>query len=140
MGTQSIVYVSADTLASWMDERPKEKITILDVRDDDFVGGHIPGAIHFASKSFYENLPKVVEAVKDQKKVIVHCMQSAQRGPSCARVLREQLPEATQVCVLRGGFSEWRRIFAEQPDRLADNDSRCWASNGDYLGAIVTKQ
>ena len=139
LGTQSINYVTAGTLAQWLDSRPKERFAIVDVRDDDFAGGHIPGAMHYASRTFHDNLPYIVDAVKDEKKIIVHCMQSAQRGPSCARVLREKLPEDIEVYVLRGGFSEWRRVFADKPERLAEDDQACWASDGGYIGKVVTK-
>lgn len=43
-------------------------------RDDErSYDGHIAGSLHFASDTFREKLPKLVEAVKDKDTLVFHC-------------------------------------------------------------------
>lgn len=63
---------------------------VVDVRDDDYAGGHIAGCINFPRDNFDEKaevdafilqqiIPRALETV------IVHCFLSQQRGPFCAK-------------------------------------------------------
>ena len=67
-----------------------KQVTIIDVRNDDFVGGHIPSAINIPYSDQWEIdefLDEVLKRVKSmgQSQVVFHCMKSQQRGPYCAR-------------------------------------------------------
>ena len=82
---------------------------IVDVRDDDFAGGNISGALHCSSESFSRsgvyrlagmlcadssnmnigsvdsaNASAVVPVPVKCKLFVFHCMMSQQRGPACA--------------------------------------------------------
>lgn len=35
--------------------------------------GHIAGSMHFSSSTFEENLPKLIEEVKNKETVVFHC-------------------------------------------------------------------
>ena len=106
--------ISASTLRGWMDTRP-DSIAIVDVRDDDRIGGHIRGSINVPASKFYGAVAKLQTALNGRTKVIFHCQLSQQRGPSCANVYTRQLAAKgirnQEVFVLQGGFNEWARAY-----------------------------
>ncbi|KAK0726319.1 Rhodanese-like domain-containing protein [Apiosordaria backusii] len=66
-------------------------IAIIDVRDDDYIGGHIRGALNFPSQTLDATLPTLVRKLEDKETVVFHCALSQQRGPTAAlRYLREK--------------------------------------------------
>ena len=96
----------------------------VDCRDDDNAGGHVMGAMHNPDGAFN------VDLLVDKKGYVVfHCMESARRGPRCARRLHERLcllanedPDVNTpnsraarggptIRVLTGGFDQWCRKF-----------------------------
>ncbi|GAA5884262.1 hypothetical protein JCM6882_002200 [Rhodosporidiobolus microsporus] len=63
---------------------------IVDVRDEDFEGGNIPGAIHAPSDARTDaSVQKLVEQLTDVPRVIFHCSLSQVRGPKTARIYAE---------------------------------------------------
>ena len=96
-------------------KRPLDKdIAIVDVRDADYEGGHITGAIHSPSATFLNGgVDSLRDQVKDKKTVIFHCMLSQvrcvvrvtsplyspltnyYRGPKAARVSGSSAARAT---------------------------------------------
>ena len=67
------------------------KIAVVDVRDDDHVGGHIHGSTHVPSSSLDHRIPETVRVLADKEVVVFHCALSQQRGPSAAlRYVRER--------------------------------------------------
>lgn len=74
----------------WHDCRDDSGATcVLDVRDEDFRGGHIRGCLNIWSENFYED--EDVDALIQKhgltryKQVVVTCFMSQQRGPFCAK-------------------------------------------------------
>jgi rhodanese-related sulfurtransferase len=55
---------------------------IVDVRDDDYVGGHIPGALNIPSRQFPSRVDSLVDELKDNEAVVFTCALSQQRGPN----------------------------------------------------------
>ena len=55
---------------------------IVDVRDDDFEGGHIKGAINVPYHQFSDRVTTLVDELEGKDAVIFHCALSQQRGPS----------------------------------------------------------
>ncbi|KAK3688236.1 phosphoprotein phosphatase-like protein [Podospora appendiculata] len=66
-------------------------IAIIDVRDDDYIGGHIKGAQNFPSRTLEALYPTLVRQLQDKETVVFHCALSQVRGPSAAlRYIRER--------------------------------------------------
>jgi len=84
---------------------------VVDVRDQDFKGGHIPGSIHVPYEQFETHIDDVLKRFSDaSKKYILLCMYSRERGPACAEMLLAKFPSGAtppDVHVLTGGFNAW---------------------------------
>lgn len=66
-------------------------VAVVDVRDSDFIGGHIVGCQNVPTSTHDYRMPELVRTLKDQETVVFHCALSQQRGPSSAlRYLRER--------------------------------------------------
>ncbi|KAK3294541.1 uncharacterized protein B0H64DRAFT_475989 [Chaetomium fimeti] len=66
-------------------------IAIIDVRDDDYIGGHIKGSVNVPSRTLDAMLPTLVRQLQDKETVVFHCALSQQRGPAAAlRYIREK--------------------------------------------------
>ncbi|RYP60113.1 hypothetical protein DL771_010623 [Monosporascus sp. 5C6A] len=73
------------------------KVAIVDVRDDDHIGGHIKSSLHFPSGSLDATMPTLLRQLADKDTVVFHCALSQQRGPSAAlRYLREREAQQAQ--------------------------------------------
>jgi rhodanese-related sulfurtransferase len=59
-------------------------LAIVDVRDSDYIGGHIRSCIHVPSANLEWKLPELVRQLWDKEAVVFHCALSQQRGPSAA--------------------------------------------------------
>lgn len=96
---------------------------IVDLRDEDFFGGHIPGCDHISSRSFVSNVNAAVRRLEGVPLVIFHCLISMHRAPMCAKIYKEsimQLGRHQDVAILEGGFSQWRDLFSGQPSLIED--------------------
>ena len=58
---------------------PKKDFLVVDVRDDDFIGGNIVGAENKPSREFLDNVDKLVKDTKDVPLVVFHCSLSQVR-------------------------------------------------------------
>jgi len=121
---------------------------VVDVRDSDFIGGHIPGCHHVPSVSFNEKCAALIDQLKDVKCVIFHCALSQQRGPTAAKLyahrredklyagtLKSRLPfgdeaqtreEAQEVVILEGGFKAWAEAFKGDQTLVQGYDPALW--------------
>ncbi|KAI2623692.1 Rhodanese-like protein [Xylaria nigripes] len=104
------------------------RIAIVDVRDDDHIGGHIRGSLHFPSRTLDATMPTLLRKLADVETVVFHCALSQQRGPGAAlRYLREKEAvgvkdgeNATQnVFVLERGFVGWQELYGDN-ERLTE--------------------
>lgn len=106
-------------------------IAIIDVRDNDYIGGHIKGSTNVPVHQLDAMMPTLLRRLRDKKTVVFHCMLSQQRGPGSAlRYIRERedqlraqggSPDANSqtVYVLDLGFSGWQQQYAED-ERLTE--------------------
>lgn len=102
--------VSPATLRCWL-QGPNPPV-VVDVRDDDRIGGHVKGSIHAPSTKFLVYLPRLREQTHDKRRVVFYCQFSQQRGPSCARYFaRDNADDEHNVFVLDGGFNNWAMNF-----------------------------
>ncbi|KAI9839246.1 MAG: hypothetical protein M1819_003240 [Sarea resinae] len=65
---------------------PDSPIAIIDVRDDDHIGGHIASSTHIPSTTFHSptQLSSLVHKLRSKNMVVFHCALSQQRGPRAA--------------------------------------------------------
>lgn len=136
---ENLKYVEPADLRSWFKSRDEDsKIIVVDVRESDFKGGHIKGALNFPSKKFNESLPelhkKVVET--NAKDIVFHCMLSKNRGTrntlaylnyinSLPESERKLFLESKNVWVLKGGFVQWQKDFGKD-ELTEDFDEKLW--------------
>ncbi|KAI1399797.1 Rhodanese-like protein [Hypoxylon fuscum] len=112
------------------------EVAIVDVRDDDHIGGHIKSSLHFPSTSLDATMPTLLRKLADKDVVVFHCALSQQRGPSAAiRYLREKEAASRaaaaaaavqaagkkdqQVYVLDRGFAGWQEVYGPD-ERLTE--------------------
>lgn len=76
--------MSREQLSSLLLSPDASKVAIIDVRDDDHVGGHIKSSTHVPSSSLDYRIPEIVRTMAGKEIVIFHCALSQQRGPTAA--------------------------------------------------------
>ncbi|CAI9097953.1 OLC1v1034480C1 [Oldenlandia corymbosa var. corymbosa] len=108
---KSISYITSSQLLSL---RRRPNIAIVDVRDDErSYDGHIAGSLHFASDTFLDKIPSLVEAAKGKDTLVFHCALSQVRGPRCARGFADYLAETKadlgikNIMILERGYNGW---------------------------------
>jgi rhodanese-related sulfurtransferase len=107
-------------------------LVVIDVRDDDFGGGHIAQARNVPAAEFLASVSTQALAVAGKETVVLHCAFSQVRGPKCAGRLAAALAElrdvraapAPHVAVLEGGFSAFARMYRTDPSLFSDFDER----------------
>lgn len=118
-------FLAPEVLRSWLANGPStsKKLMIVDVRDDDFQGGHIRDCFHILSQEFDSYLPQLQETLltKNYSDIVFHCALSQVRGPKATlKYLRalDSLPEEDSrrleqinVWVLQGGYQGWHRLY-----------------------------
>ncbi|KAG6058249.1 hypothetical protein E4U17_000218 [Claviceps sp. LM77 group G4] len=120
-------YISAESLAGKIlaeEVSSDPSYAIIDVRDGDYIGGHIKGCINIPTLQLDLRMPRLVEELKHKRMVVFHCALSQQRGPTAAMkysqvreaLLKKQGPEGPglpdqEVVVLQGGFSGWQKVY-----------------------------
>jgi rhodanese-related sulfurtransferase len=61
------------------DKRPRKDYLVVDVRDEDYIGGHIANCHNAPSETFLDNLDDLVRDSKEIPQVIFHCALSQSR-------------------------------------------------------------
>ena len=69
----------------------QKKFVIIDVRGSDVGDLIIHTAINIPSPNIRNTAPSLIALYKDYDYIIVHCMMSQSRGPTCASLLHECL-------------------------------------------------
>ncbi|KAK7028105.1 Cdc25 phosphatase Ibp1 [Paramarasmius palmivorus] len=154
-----IKYITGDELANIIksDKVAKKDYLVVDVRDDDFEGGNIKGALNKPSRDFLMHVDELVKDTKDVPLVVFHCTLSQVRGPKAARVCRQGIvfknvrhrlilctkqiyqetrqnvldegaESPTEVMVLRDGFSQFQVKYKDDPALIENWDKDVWAS------------
>ncbi|KAM0248556.1 hypothetical protein ACHAQJ_009405 [Trichoderma viride] len=129
----SLKRVSAKTLSEKIleeREQAEPSFAVVDVRDVDYIGGHIKGSTNIPSNQLDALMPTLIRKLKDKKTVVFHCALSQQRGPFAAlKYLRErdgllaslgEEPSTEQeVYLLEQGFTGWQEVYGED-ERLTE--------------------
>ncbi|GMP50301.1 hypothetical protein CsSME_00016973 [Camellia sinensis var. sinensis] len=78
---KSISYVTGSQLLS-LKRRPN--IAVVDVRDDErSYDGHITGSLHYASDTFSDKMPNLIQAVRGKDTLVFHCALSQGLDNKC---------------------------------------------------------
>ncbi|CAM1503108.1 Fc.00g078840.m01.CDS01 [Cosmosporella sp. VM-42] len=135
----SLKRISAKQLSEKLIEEIEAKdptFAVVDVRDDDYIGGHIKGSLNIPIHQLDVMMSTLVRKLKDKKTVVFHCALSQQRGPSAAlkylrerdgllRILGERQKgehekEGGQVVyLLDQGFVGWQAVYGAD-ERLTE--------------------
>lgn len=109
------------------------KLAVVDVRDSDYVGGHIKGCWHYPAGGFNETLDSLRQRLLDEEvnDVVFHCALSQVRGPKSALRLMRSLDasddfDKMNVWVLQGGFTAWQRHYGEDSSLTEDFAQDLW--------------
>lgn len=115
----TLPYITRETLAPLV-RFAHPGLAVIDVRDSDYIGGHILNCINLPVSSHDYRMPELVRTLRDKDTVVFHCALSQQRGPSSAlRYLRERErlvgdegvdANGQRVYVLEGGFVKWQEV------------------------------
>lgn len=138
----------ADLANSLRQPQTASGVAVIDVRDDDHIGGHIKGSQWVPINQLDARMPELLRVNQGKERVVFHCMFSQQRGPKAAlayaRAKAYAVEKATrdgakdenqkgdaaetavkhktggqEICVLEGGFGNWQTFYAED-DTLTD--------------------
>ncbi|KAI1194484.1 Rhodanese-like protein [Nemania serpens] len=117
-GTAGSANTSSSTTTAGREQ--EGRVAIVDVRDDDHIGGHIRTSLHFPSRSLDATMPTLLRRLADKEIVVFHCALSQQRGPGAAlQYLREReaasgasaAKKMQKVYVLDRGFAGWQEVY-----------------------------
>ena len=123
----SLKYITREKLADLVRAK-SPSLAVIDVRDNDYIGGHIVGCQNVPVNSHDYRIPELVRTLQDKDTIVFHCALSQQRGPTSAlRYLRERermlggtvgkedagagqttAVKGQAVYVLEGGFVKWQ--------------------------------
>ncbi|KAK6456687.1 Rhodanese-like domain-containing protein [Scheffersomyces xylosifermentans] len=139
-------YIKPTALRSWFNEgspHGKGKFAVVDVRDSDFVGGHIKDCYHYPAGNFTYTLPELQERLASNEidDVVFHCALSQVRGPSSTLKFLRSLDEikdpvkkaqldSLHVWVLNGGFTKWQEKYGEDTEVTHHYDKEIWQFGG----------
>ncbi|KAF4548823.1 Rhodanese-like domain-containing protein [Elsinoe fawcettii] len=144
----TLARISPESLASRLRQSPASQSSntaIIDVRDSDFIGGHIRGCINLPTSTHDHAMPELVRKLADKEVVVFHCALSQQRGPGSAlRYLRERERMGVsrggeegkegkvvqKVVVLEGGFSRWQELYGEDKELTEGYQKDIWEFGG----------
>ncbi|KAI9484462.1 Rhodanese-like domain-containing protein [Zychaea mexicana] len=110
---------------------PGKDYLVVDVRDNDFHGGNIPGAINVPANQLVDRGNALIEKYKQVPLVVFHCALSQQRGPKAARIYNEMRHLTGEkgdqkVVVMRGGFDGWHARYHKEKDLIANYEPSIW--------------
>ncbi|KAH7927775.1 hypothetical protein BV22DRAFT_1127093 [Leucogyrophana mollusca] len=120
---------------------PNKDYLVIDVRDEDWVGGNIKGSRNIPSADFPAIVHELVNETNDIPVVIFHCALSQLRGPKAAKIYEHTRLLASgaseedtgntvdyNVFVLQGGFVQFQDQFKDDPSLVENWDSGTWAT------------
>lgn len=125
----SPTYITPESLAQLL--RGQDPPIVVDVRQHDRAGGHIKNSLHIPADLLRANPDRYALQLNHASCIVVHCMFSQVRGPSCATLLASALsrskldPSAPmpQVVILEGGFAAFSHLARKNPDLFEHFDS-----------------
>ncbi|KAF8983089.1 hypothetical protein BGZ46_010908 [Entomortierella lignicola] len=138
---QQPTYVDPEVLKALIEDKskiPGKDYLVIDVRDEDRVGGHIPGSVNIPSKELPERLPALVEQYRQVPELFFHCALSQVRGPKAANRWSNALAESVEasqgtlpqrISILRGGFGDWQRKHKNDKGLVEAYEAEYWTED-----------
>ncbi|KAI8971427.1 Rhodanese-like domain-containing protein [Mycotypha africana] len=131
----SPVYAEPEELVDMIRDPHKQAgkdYVVIDVRGDDYIGGHIPGAINIPAGQMYDRVNDIITEYANVPIIYFHCALSQMRGPKSARIYSETINNlgkntTQQVKILRNGFEGWHHRYRKEVDLIEDYDKNVWA-------------
>eukprot|EP01103_Thecamoeba_quadrilineata_P013361 TRINITY_DN3694_c0_g1_i1.p1 TRINITY_DN3694_c0_g1~~TRINITY_DN3694_c0_g1_i1.p1 ORF type:complete len:187 (-),score=27.14 TRINITY_DN3694_c0_g1_i1:35-595(-) len=118
---KKFVRISVENLDQLLEKRDPGLI-IIDVRDSDYEGGHIPTSINIPYEDFEFSVGDLIDKYANFPYVVFTCMYGQLRSASCAQTYLKRLNErklkGDNVFVLSGGFHEYLTKNHNDPDLL----------------------
>ncbi|KAG6824624.1 hypothetical protein H0H92_006313 [Tricholoma furcatifolium] len=109
--------ISIEELETFMRGSPAPgKFAVIDVRRNDYEGGHVRGSENWHAQTFYDNLPTFFEKHKETEQVIFYCSSSSGRGPRYQDYLNKNEVTSSTAYVLRGGIKAWLGKYSDQSE------------------------
>ena len=90
LSQQNLPTTTDETTPSSPPSPAPKTFQIVDVRDDDYIGGHIPGCLNVPSRIFSLRVDDLVDELKHHEAVVFTCGLSQQRGPTVSCRLLEK--------------------------------------------------
>ncbi|KAG0353525.1 Rhodanese-like domain-containing protein [Gamsiella multidivaricata] len=126
-------FVDSEVLKALIEDKtkvPGKDYLVIDVRDEDRVGGHIPGSVNIPSKQLPDQLPALVRQYADVPQLFFHCALSQIRGPKAAARWSEAVTErggdSSSIKILRGGFGDWQRKHKDDKNLVEAYEAEYW--------------
>ena len=79
-----------EQLSELLLSKDASKVAVIDVRGDDYIGGHIHTSQHVPSTTLDHKIPELVRTLAEKEIVLFHCALSQERGPRAARKYMEE--------------------------------------------------
>ncbi|KAI8995866.1 Rhodanese-like domain-containing protein [Gaertneriomyces semiglobifer] len=123
-------FITAAELAGLVRDKakvPGKDYVVVDVRQDDYPFGNIPGAVNIPADEFLAL--QSAEQFDQVPKVIFHCALSQVRGPKCARHYHQLVkPDVTkqEVLILQGGFTTWQQLHNADKELIENYNAEYW--------------
>ncbi|KAG2374610.1 hypothetical protein C9374_010629 [Naegleria lovaniensis] len=119
----------------------KESVLIIDVRDEDYEGGHVKGSLHLDFSNFEQvHLPTLIKTCKEKSSsldtIVFYCMYSEQRGPQCATSFAEKIADDKELQHLKlfvpsGGFNSFLKKYPAPNEYIDDYSAEFFYENED---------
>jgi Cdc25 family phosphatase len=105
-----------------------DNLLVIDVRDDDFDGIKVKGAVNIPSADFddFDFVDEQLDNWRQYDTIVFHCMLSQVRGPRIANLVSRRIQMQQEegdsssavpdVKVLIGGWMGWQRSFGDDED------------------------
>ncbi|KAG2337698.1 S-adenosyl-L-methionine-dependent methyltransferase [Suillus weaverae] len=104
-------HLTSGEVASLLRDPDRSDYAIIDVRENDRVGGHVLGSVQWRADLFASSLDRFYDEYGKTKQVIFYCGSSKGRGSRCAAWYQDYLDgkdnTESKACVLEGGYHGW---------------------------------
>eukprot|EP01006_Ploeotia_vitrea_P016837 TRINITY_DN47751_c0_g1_i1.p1 TRINITY_DN47751_c0_g1~~TRINITY_DN47751_c0_g1_i1.p1 ORF type:complete len:577 (+),score=48.09 TRINITY_DN47751_c0_g1_i1:78-1808(+) len=105
--------------------KARKNICVVDVRESDYVGGHIPNSKHIPLQDIQEHPEDHVSKLSGYEMVIFTCMNGESHSSTGGAVMISRL-QGSKVGVLSGGFVEWVKAYSDNLILVEDFDATLW--------------